>query len=121
MQNLAKIGLQDFVSKFDDTQFRPESTISRTTTMLLTVGKIYEAILTTMGELVLAVTTTLNINFLCKLRSDLNLLGESTLLKVGKSLVVGQVIICSQGIKESLTHTTCTHYKPPKSMQKKDK
>ncbi len=83
----------------------PGGTISLTTMMLLTFGKM-QLFSQKWVNWFLSVTTNLNINFLCKLRLDLNLLGESTLLKVGKSLAVVQVIIYSKNMKESLIHVT---------------
>ena len=47
----------------DHTHLRPGGTISGPTMMLLADTAMYAAILTTMGGVVLAVTTNLNINF----------------------------------------------------------
>ena len=84
-----------------------------------TLRAMYAAILTTMGAVVLAVTTNLNINFLRKPEPRRDLLGESWLMKVGKRLIVGEVIIYSQDDPEPVAHATCTYSIPPQSIQTK--
>ena len=78
---------------------------------------MYAAILTTMGAVALAVTTNLNINFLRKPEPHRDLAGESWLMKVGKRLIVGEVIIYSQDDPEPVAHATCTYSIPPQSIQ----
>jgi uncharacterized protein (TIGR00369 family) len=103
----------------DHTHLRPGGTISGPTMMLLADTAMYAAILTTMGAVVLAVTTNLNINFLRKPEPNRDLLGESWLMKVGKRLIVGEVIIYSQDDPEPVAHATCTYSIPPQSIQTK--
>ena len=100
----------------DHTHLRPGGTISGPTMMLLADTAMYAAILTTMGGVVLAVTTNLNINFLRKPEAHRDLLGESWLMKMGKRLIVGEVIIYSQGDPEPVAHATCTYSIPPRSI-----
>jgi acyl-coenzyme A thioesterase PaaI-like protein len=83
--------------------------------MMLADTAMYAAILTTMGAVILAVTTNLNINFLRKPEPDKDLVGESWLMKVGKRLIVGEVIIYSQDDPEPVAHATCTYSIPPDS------
>ena len=85
--------------------------------MMLADLAMYAAILTTIGSVVLAVTTNLNINFLRKPEPDRNLVGESTLMKVGKRLIVGEVSIYSEDDPEPVAHATCTYSVPPESFQ----
>ena len=100
----------------DHTHLRPGGTISGPTMMLLADTAMYAAILTTMGGVVLAVTTNLNINFLRKPEAQRDLVGESWLMKMGKRLIVGEVIIYSQGDPEPVAHATCTYSIPPRSI-----
>ena len=100
----------------DHTHLRPGGTISGPTMMLLADTAMYAAILTTMGAVVLAVTTNLNINFLRKPESQSDLVGESWLMKIGKRLIVGEVIIYSQDDPEPVAHATCTYSIPPQSI-----
>ena len=58
-------------------------------------------------------TTNLNINFLRKPEPHRDLVGESWLMKVGKRLIVGEVIIYSQDDPEPVAHATCTYSIPP--------
>jgi acyl-coenzyme A thioesterase PaaI-like protein len=60
----------------------------------------------------LAVTTSLNINFLRKTgRSDL--LAEVRLLKVGRRLATGEVLIHAPGRHEPVAQATVTYSIPP--------
>ena len=75
----------------NNSHLRPGVTVSGPSMMLLADLAMYAAILNTIGSVVLAVTTNLNINFLRKPVPSRNLLGDSTLIKVGKRLIVGEV------------------------------
>ena len=61
--------------------------------MLMNEISMYAEIVSTEVELVLALTINVSINFSSKHKPDLNLLGESILLKVGKSLIIAQFIV----------------------------
>ena len=100
----------------DQTHLRPGGTISGPTMMLLADTAVYAAILTTIGAVALAVTTNLNINFLRKPEPNLDLIGESWLMKVGKRLIVGEVKIYSENDPEPVAHATCTYSLPTKSL-----
>ncbi len=100
----------------DQTHLRPGGTISGPTMMLLADTAVYAAILTTIGAVALAVTTNLNINFLRKPEPNLDLIGESWLMKVGKRLIVGEVKIYSENDPEPVAHATCTYSIPTKSL-----
>ena len=102
----------------DHTHLRPGGTVSGPTMMLLADTAMY-AILSTMGAVVLAVTTNLNINFLRKPEPYRDLLGESWLMKVGKRLIVGEIISYSQDDPVPVAHATCTYSIPPQSIQTK--
>lgn len=58
---------------------------------------IYLAILSRIGPVALAVTTGASIDFLRKPRPGADLLGEARLLKLGRTLAVGDVLIFSEG------------------------
>ena len=102
----------------DKSHLRPGGTISGPSMMMLADMAMYAAILNTIGRVLLAVTTNFNINFLRKPEPDRNLIGESTLIKLGKRLIVGEIKIHSQGDSEPVAHATCTYSIPPKSYQK---
>ena len=97
----------------DNSHLRPGGTVSGPSMMMLADLTVYAAILNTIGSVVLAVTTNLNINFLRKPEPDKNLVGESKLMKVGKRLIVGEVSIYSENDPEIVAHATCTYSVPP--------
>jgi acyl-coenzyme A thioesterase PaaI-like protein len=61
----------------------------------------------------LAVTTSLNINVLREPASDRDIIGKCTLIKVGKSLVVGDVNLYSEGDGRPVAHAVGTYSIPP--------
>jgi uncharacterized protein (TIGR00369 family) len=90
---------------------RPGGTISGPTMMELADLAMYVAILASIGKVPLAVTTSLNINFLRKPAPG-PLLGECKLLKLGKRLAVGEVSIRSEGVADLAAHVTATYSLP---------
>jgi uncharacterized protein (TIGR00369 family) len=61
----------------------------------------------------LAVTTSLNINFLRKPKAG-DVLAECTLMKLGKRLTVGEITIRSDGEEEAVAHSVATYSIPPR-------
>lgn len=98
--------------KFHERALRPGGTISGPTMMALTDFAMYVAILASVGPVPLAVTTSLNINFLRK-PSPRDLISETRLIKLGKRLAVGEVEIYSEGEEEMVAHATATYSVPP--------
>ena len=58
-------------------------------------------------------TTNLNINFMRKPRADRDVIAECRLLKVGKTMVIGEVSLYSDGEPEPVAHATGTYAIPP--------
>ena len=75
---------------------------------------MYVAVLATIGLVPLAVTTSLNINFLRKPSSRLPIVGVCKLLKVGRILVIGEVALYSDRNEEMVAHAVGTYSIPPK-------
>jgi len=92
---------------------RPGGTISGPTIFALADVALYVAILAQIGEVKLAVTTNLTINFLRKPGPG-DLIGEARLLKLGKRLAVGEVAMFSLGAQEIVAHATGTYSIPPR-------
>ncbi|HET9531353.1 MAG TPA: PaaI family thioesterase, partial [Blastocatellia bacterium] len=65
-----------------------------------------------IGPVALAVTTNLNINFLRK-PSAADVIGQARLLKLGKRLAVGEVIMYSENEPDPVAHATVTYSIPP--------
>jgi uncharacterized protein (TIGR00369 family) len=96
---------------FDAASLRPGGTISGPTMMELADFAMYGAVFSAVGPQPLAVTTNLTINFLRKpARADLT--AEARLMKVGKRLAVGEVVIRSEGQDEPVAHVTSTYSIP---------
>lgn len=97
----------------DERDLRPGGTVSGPTLMALADTGVYLAILSMIGPVALAVTTSLNINFLRKPPpGDIRV--DASLLKLGKRLAVGEVRLFGEGATEPAAHATVT-YSIPKS------
>jgi uncharacterized protein (TIGR00369 family) len=101
---------QSFLPQF----IRPGGTISGPTMMALADFAMYVGLLASIGPVALAVTTSLNINFLRKPGMHA-LVAECRLLKVGKRLAVGEITIWSDGIEGPAAHATSTYSIPSKT------
>ena len=74
---------------------------------------LYVAILGRIGIVPLAVTTSLTINFLRKPTAKSRIIAECKLLKVGRTLIVGEVSLYSDGSEELVAHVVGTYSVPP--------
>lgn len=92
---------------------RPGNTVSGPTLVALADVALYLAILAIKGPVALAVTTNLNINFLRKPSAGKDIVGECRLIKIGKRLVVGEVLIYSEGDLEPVAQVAGTYSIPP--------
>jgi len=90
---------------------RPGGTISGPTMMALADFAMYVGVLASIGPVPLAVTISLNINFLRKPAAR-DLIADCRLLKLGKRLAVGEVTIHSDGMAEPVAHATSTYSIP---------
>lgn len=95
-----------------EAELRPGGTVSGPVMMTLADVALYVAILAQIGLVPLTVTTSLSINFLRKPQADRRLLGRCKLMKLGKSLAVGEVWIHSEGVDEPVAHATGTYAIP---------
>jgi uncharacterized protein (TIGR00369 family) len=93
-------------------RLRPGGTISGPNLMLLADVAMYVAVLASIGWQPLAVTTSLNINFLQKPPPGA-LLAECRLIKLGRRLAVGDIGIRSEAGEDLVAHATSTYSIPP--------
>jgi len=93
---------------------RPGGTVSGPVLMEVADVALYVAILGEIGIVPLAVTTSLNINFLRKPEAGVDILADCTLLKVGRTLVIGEVSLYSDGLPEPVAHAVGTYSVPPR-------
>lgn len=93
-------------------ELRPGGTVSGPVMMEVADVALYVAILGEIGIVPLAVTTSLTINFLRKPAADKSIVGVCKLIKVGKSLAVGEVSLYSEGASEPVAHVVGTYSIP---------
>jgi uncharacterized protein (TIGR00369 family) len=92
---------------------RPGGTISGPALMTLADTAMFIVLMAEIGPVELAVTTNLNINFLRKPRQA-DVIAEARLLKLGKRLAVGDVLMYSEGERDPVAHATVTYSVPPR-------
>jgi acyl-coenzyme A thioesterase PaaI-like protein len=95
-------------------ELRPGGTVSGPTLMSVADAALYVAILGEIGIVPLAVTTSLTINFLRKPDSARDIVGECRLMKLGRTLAVGEVWLYSEGESEPVAHVVGTYAIPPR-------
>ena len=98
--------------KISNEHLRPGGTVSGPTMFLLADVSFYLATLNIIGLKSLTVTTNCSINFLRK-PNEKNLISKTRILKLGKTLSVGDVLIYSEGIDEAVAHASLTYSIPP--------
>ena len=97
--------------KGDSSQLRAGGTLSGPTIMMLADTALYAAVLSVVGLEPLAVTTDLAFHFLSRpaLR---DLIAEARIVKHGRKLVVGDVLIRSDGSTGAVAHAVGTYALP---------
>jgi uncharacterized protein (TIGR00369 family) len=75
---------------------------------------MYLAILARIGPVALAVTTNCSIDFMRKPAAGVDLLAEARVLKLGRTLAVGDVLVYSEGVAEPVARAGLTYAIPPK-------
>ena len=98
---------------YRDMHLRPGGTISGPALMTLADTAVYLLVLAHIGPIALAVTTSLNINFLRKPEPK-DVIAETKLLKLGQRLAVGEVAMYSDGEDDLVAHATVTYSIPPR-------
>ena len=100
--------------RITEAHLRPGGTVSGPVLMEVADAALYVAILAELGLVAMAVTTSLNFNFLRKPASDRDIIAECNLMKVGKALVVGEVSMYSEGDQEPVAHAVGSYAIPPR-------
>ena len=103
-----------------EAELRPGGTVSGPVMMFVADVALYVAILGEIGIVPLTVTTSLNINFLRKPAANKAIIGKCKLIKVGRSLAIGEVSIYSEGSEDEddmVAHAVGT-YAIPRSAPK---
>src|ERR1700726_3224872 len=102
--------------RYSEQMLRPGGTVSGPTLMALADFAMYVVLLSAIGPVGLAVTTNLNINFLRKGLPGQDVLAAARLLKLGKRLAVGEVLLLSGTSPDPIAHVTST-YSIPKAQR----
>ena len=92
---------------------RPGGTVSGPSIFALADVALYLAILSQIGPVALAVTTNCSIDFMRKPAAGVDLRAEARLLKLGRSLAVGDVLVFSEGMAEPVARAGLTYAIPP--------
>ncbi|WP_134681910.1 PaaI family thioesterase [Paracoccus ravus] len=98
-----------------EAHLRPGGTISGPAMFALADVAIYLAILARIGEVALAVTTNASVDFMRKPEAGRDLIAECRLLKLGRVLAVGEVMIRSEGVEGIVARCSMTYSIPPKA------
>ncbi len=93
---------------------RPGGTVSGPSMFALADVAVYALVLAHLGAEALAVTTNASFDFMRKPENGRDLLGQARLLKLGRSLAVGDVLLFSEGKPEPVARSTMTYSIPPK-------
>jgi uncharacterized protein (TIGR00369 family) len=102
--------------KVGDKHLRPGGTISGPSMFALADVAFYLATLGMIGPKALTVTTHCSINFMRKPKPG-DMLAEARILKLGRVLSVGDVMLFSEGAPEPMAHAKLTYSIPPEKPQ----
>lgn len=99
--------------KVDERHLRPGGTVSGPSMFALADVSIYLAVLAMVGPKALAVTTNISMDFMRKPAAAADLLCDCRLLKLGKTLAVGDCLIRSEGMEAPVARASMTYAIPP--------
>lgn len=97
----------------DERHLRPGGTVSGPSMFALADVSIYLAVLAMVGPKALAVTTNISMDFMRKPAAATDLLCDCRLLKLGRSLAVGDCLIRSEGMEAPVARASMTYAIPP--------
>ena len=100
---------------------RPGGTLSGPVMMMLADTTAWMAILAQVGEVLLAVTTSLHIDFLRKPDLENDLMARGRLLKLGRKLAVVDVELFSRGHHELVAKAQVTYSLPSRHGETRDR
>jgi uncharacterized protein (TIGR00369 family) len=92
---------------------RPGGTVSGPSIFALADVSVYLAVMAMIGREALAVTTSCSIDFMRKPEAGADLIAECRLLKLGRVLAVGEVLIFSDGGDQPVARASMTYSIPP--------
>ncbi|MBV7393381.1 PaaI family thioesterase [Mameliella sediminis] len=98
----------------NDRYLRPGGTVSGPAMFSLADVSAYVAVLARIGREALTVTTHCSIDFMRKPPAGVDVIAETRVLKLGRSLAVLDVLLFSEGDPKPLAHASLTYSIPPK-------
>ena len=99
---------------YSDHLLRPGGTICGPALMALADITLYGLVLSLVGRAELAVTTNLSVHFLAR-PAPADVLADGRILKLGRRLAVGEVLMRSDGDPEPVCHAIGTYAIPPEN------
>lgn len=96
-----------------DAHLRPGGTVSGPSMFALADVTFYLALMAMIGPKALAVTTNCSIDFMRKPAAGSDMIGKAKILKLGRVLAVGDVLIYSQGQAAPVARASLTYSIPP--------
>jgi uncharacterized protein (TIGR00369 family) len=99
--------------KVAERHLRPGGTVSGPAMFGLADVAMYLAILSRIGPIALAVTTNCSMDFMRKPTAGRDLRAEARVLKLGKTLAVGDVLVFSDGQADPVARAGLTYAIPP--------
>lgn len=90
-------------------ELRPGGSVSGPVLMAVADVGLYVAILSEIGMERDVATTSLNTNFFRMPSGDRDIIGECKLLKVGRTLIIGEVSLFSEGSDKPVAHVVGTY------------
>jgi len=116
-QDFTVIEVTDATTKIrmhiSDSNLRPGGTVSGPSMFTLADVSIYLTILAKIGPKALAVTTSCSIDFMRKPAAHADLIATARLLKLGRVLAVGDVLIHSENQADPVARASLTYSIPP--------
>lgn len=104
----------DLRLKVEGRHLRPGGTVSGPSMFSLADCAIYLAVLAMIGPQGLAVTTNGSIDFMRKPASGKDIVACCRLLKLGRVLAVGDVLMYSDGVDQPVARASMTYSIPPR-------
>ena len=92
---------------------RPGGTVSGPAMFALADVSVYLAVMAMIGPEALAVTTNCSIDFMRKPVAGVDLIANCRLLKLGRVLAVGEVLLFSEGGDAPVARASMTYSLPP--------
>lgn len=100
--------------RVDERHLRPGGTVSGPSMFALADVSVYLAVLAMIGPEALAVTTGCSMDFMRKPAAGTDMIARCRLLKLGRVLAVGDVLLYSEGMAEPVARASMTYSIPPR-------